>query len=66
MIEQVLADFRPSSHQVQYFRYTEKQEWQTSSQAEAANALYFDLNSDTPWPGCPAGAGAVACLHMKK
>jgi SAM-dependent methyltransferase len=66
MIEQVLADFRPSSHQVQYFRYTEKQEWQTSSQAEAANALYFDLNRDTPWPGCPAGAGAVACLHMKK
>jgi SAM-dependent methyltransferase len=66
MLDRLIAAFQPASHTVTYFRYTPKEEWQRSAQAEAADARYFDLSSDTPWPGCPAGAGAVACLHLKK
>lgn len=66
MLDRLVATFHPASHAITYFRYTEKEEWQRSNQSEAADAVYFDLNSDTPWPGCPAGAGAVACLHLEK
>ena len=66
MLDRLIAAFQPASHSITYFRYTQKEEWQRSSQPEVADAVYFDLNSDTPWPRCPAGAGAVACLHLKK
>lgn len=66
MVERAIATFKPSKHNIDYFCYTGEQEWQRCVQSEAGNALYFDLNADVPWPGCPAGAGAVACLDLKK
>jgi SAM-dependent methyltransferase len=66
MVARIVADFRPSQFAAQYFRYTENEDWQVSTQAECSGAVYFDLNHDVPWPGCPAAAGAVACLHLVK
>jgi SAM-dependent methyltransferase len=66
MVDRILATFRPAKHDVKFFRYTEKDGWQASSREEAADAPYFDLHSDTPWTGCPAGAGAIACLDLRK
>jgi SAM-dependent methyltransferase len=66
MIERIINTFHPSKHSIEYYCYTQEQQWQTCSPHEAADAPYFDLHSDAPWPGCPAGAGAVACLDLRK
>jgi len=66
MITQVVERFSPAWHTIQYFRYSAQEQWERCGPAEAADASYFDLTSDTPWPKCPAGAGAVACLHLRK
>jgi SAM-dependent methyltransferase len=66
MMERILNVFQPSKHNIEYYRYTQEEQWQRCSQDEAADAPYFDLNSDLPWPKCPAGAGAIACLELKK
>ena len=66
MVERIVATFRPATYDVKFFRYTDNAGWQLSTREHAADAPYFDLHSDTPWPGCPAGAGAVACLELKK
>jgi SAM-dependent methyltransferase len=66
MISQVIEIFSPTWYEVQYFRYSKHEQWERCDSASAADAPYFDLTSDKPWPGCPAGAGAIACLHLKK
>lgn len=66
MIDRIIATFDPEQHNLCFFRYTDGQGWQPSTREAAADAPYFDLHSDAPWPGCPAGAGAVACLELKK
>jgi SAM-dependent methyltransferase len=66
MVDRIIATFQPARYDVKFFRYTESEGWQSSTRENAADAPYFDLHSDTPWPGCPAGAGAVACLELKK
>jgi len=66
MVERIIATFQPAMHDVKFFRYTERHGWQASSREQAADAPYFDLHSDSPWEGCPAGAGAVACLELRK
>ncbi|HEX5434946.1 MAG TPA: class I SAM-dependent methyltransferase [Candidatus Angelobacter sp.] len=66
MIDRVIATFDPEEQKIFFFRYSESEGWQPSTREHAADAPYFDLHSDAPWPGCPAGAGAVACLELKK
>lgn len=66
MVDRIIATFQPAKYDVKFFVYTESAGWQPSTGEQAADAPYFDLHSDTPWPGCPAGAGAVACLEMRK
>jgi SAM-dependent methyltransferase len=66
MVERIIATFQPRADDLKFFRYTETEGWQPSSRDQAADAPYFDLHTETPWPGCPAGAGAVACLELNK
>jgi len=66
MVERIINNFQPSKHSIEYYCYTHDQQWQRCQQHEAADAPYFDLHADVPWPRCPAGAGAVACLDLKK
>jgi predicted SAM-dependent methyltransferase len=66
MVDRIIHTFQPSKHSIEYFRYTQEQQWQMCNRQEAADSPYFDLHSDAPWPGCPAGAGAVACLDLTK
>jgi SAM-dependent methyltransferase len=66
VLERLLSAFKPSKHDINYFLYSKDQQWQHCCQDAAADALYFDLHADVPWPGCPAGAGAVACLDLVK
>lgn len=66
MITGIMNAFSPSKYDIFYFSYHHDDGWQRSSSDKAAEATYFDLNADTPWPGCPAGAGAICCLEMKK
>jgi hypothetical protein len=66
MLDRMIATFGPATQGITFFRYTASQAWQRCSREEAAQAPYFDLHSDVPWPGCPAGAGAVACLNLSK
>jgi ubiquinone/menaquinone biosynthesis C-methylase UbiE len=66
MVRMLIVCFAPREHNVSYFVYSEENGWQTSTAERASHAGYFDLNSDKPWPGCPAGAGAIACIELKK
>ena len=66
MVATIVKAFGPADLRTSYFAYNDKDGWQSSSAEGAADATYFDLNSDTPWPGCPAGAGAICCLEMRK
>jgi SAM-dependent methyltransferase len=66
MILKIVEGFAPSTVEIAYFMYSERDGWQSSSADEASGAAYFDLNSDAPWRGCPAGAEAVACLELRK
>ena len=66
MLERLLSAFKPSKLNINYFLYGTDQQWKACSQGAATAAPYFDLHADTPWPGCPAGAGAVACLELQK
>jgi SAM-dependent methyltransferase len=66
MLERIVRTFVPSKHYIEYYRYTEEQQWQKCTRDEAADAPYFDMHSDEPWPRCPAGAGAVACIDLTK
>ncbi len=66
MLDRMIATFGPSTHEVTFFRYGAGEAWQRCNREDAADAPYFDLHSDVPWPGCPAGAGAVACLKLSK
>lgn len=65
-VERIVSTFRPSKHNIEHYRYTQMEEWERCTQDEAADAPYFDLSSDVPWPKCPAGAGAVACMDLTK
>jgi SAM-dependent methyltransferase len=66
MLDRIVATFGPAEQDQTFFRYNSSDGWQRCSREEAADAPYFDLHSDVPWPGCPAGAGAVACLKLSK
>ncbi|HSM86846.1 MAG TPA: methyltransferase domain-containing protein, partial [Candidatus Limnocylindrales bacterium] len=66
MIDRIIAAFQPASHSEVYFRYSEASGWQSVPREAAADEGYFDVHHDTPWPGCPAAAGAVACLALMK
>lgn len=66
LIERIVNTFQPSKCDIEYYRYTQMEQWECCSQDDAADAPYFDLNSDVPWPKCPAGAGAVACMHLTR
>lgn len=65
-VDRIANTFQPSKYNIDYYRYTEMEEWEKCDQDEAAEAPYFDLSSDVPWPKCPAGAGAVACMDLTK
>jgi hypothetical protein len=60
MVESVVNAFQPTSHAITYFRYGATDGWQLSSREAAQDAKYFDPTRDTPWPGCPLAAEAVA------
>ena len=64
MLDRMIATFSPASYELTFFCYTAGEGWQKCHREDAAEAPYFDLHSDVPWPGCPAGAGAVACLKL--
>ena len=66
MLDRMIATFGPSTHELTFFRYSANEGWWRCSREDAADAPYFDLHSDVPWPGCPAGAGAVACIKLSK
>ena len=66
MLERIVATFSPAKYEMTFFCYSASEGWQTCNREDAADAPYFDLHSDAPWPGCPAGAGAVACLKLTK
>ena len=66
MIDRVVEAFGPQSHTEEYFAYSEAAGWQSATRESAADSVYFDLHADKPWPGCPAAAGAVACLKLIK
>ena len=66
MLDRMIATFSPTSHEMTFFCYSAVEGWQRCKMEDAENAPYFDLHSDAPWPGCPAGAGAVACLKLSK
>jgi SAM-dependent methyltransferase len=66
MLDRMIATFGPSRHEVTFFRYSADEGWLRCNREDAADAPYFDLHSDVPWPGCPAGAGAVACLKLSR
>lgn len=66
MIDAIVREFSPASYDETYFRYTDAAGWQLSTRDEASNGGYFDFRTDTSWAGCPAAAGAVACLRLTK
>jgi SAM-dependent methyltransferase len=66
MIDYVVEAFAPQSHTEEYFAYSESAGWQPATRESAADSVYFDVHADKPWPGCPAAAGAVACLRLVK
>jgi SAM-dependent methyltransferase len=66
MVSSIVECFASAKSQVIYFLYSEADGWQSSTSDKASGASYFDLNSDAPWLGCPAGAGALACLELRK
>ena len=66
MLDRMIATFGRSTYEVTFFRYSADEGWLRCNREDAADAPYFDLHSDVPWPGCPAGAGAVACLKLSK
>ncbi|MBZ5520926.1 MAG: class I SAM-dependent methyltransferase [Acidobacteriia bacterium] len=65
MVDSIVDRFQPQSHSVTYFRYSEACGWALSSREDARAAAYCDVHSDTPWPGGPAAAEAVACIEMR-
>lgn len=66
MVDRIVETFQPAEYNISFFRYAESEGWERCGKHEAADAPYFDLHTDLPWPKCPAGAGAVACLELKK
>ena len=65
-LDRMIESFAPQSHTEHIFLYNDRQEWTSATRQQAANALYFDVHHDKPWPGCPAAAGAVACVRLRK
>jgi SAM-dependent methyltransferase len=66
MVEQVIAAFAPTAHKTAYYKASSLDGWQRCRPEEAAEARFFDVHQDTPWPGCPAASEAVVCLKMTK
>jgi len=66
MIERVIRAFAPESCKEKYFQYSEPRRWMRCEKSEAADARYFNFQTDKPWPGHPAAAGAIACLELQK
>ncbi|HYL92591.1 MAG TPA: hypothetical protein VEW69_05480, partial [Alphaproteobacteria bacterium] len=66
MVSALVSAFSPSTHAVTFFQYSDPEGWQLSTEVAARDAVYFDYYRDTPWPGCPAAAGAVACIELRK
>jgi hypothetical protein len=66
MVDRIITTFQPKRQSVTYFAYSTAEGWQLSTRIAAADAGYFDPSSDSPWPGSPAAAGAVACLSLTK
>jgi len=66
MVDRIVQTFQPAGYNISFFRYAESERWERCGKGEAADAPYFDLHTDLPWPGCPAGAGAVACVELTK
>jgi SAM-dependent methyltransferase len=66
MVKQVIAAFAPASYKAFYYKTSAANGWQTCRPEEAAEARFFDVHQDEPWPGCPAASEAVVCLKMTK
>ncbi len=66
MVERVIAAFAPTAHKTAYYKASSLNGWQTCRPEEAAEARFFDVHQDRPWPGCPAASEAVVCLKMTK
>jgi SAM-dependent methyltransferase len=66
MVERVIQEFSPESYTASYFRYSDECGWKACDKIAAADARYFNYQTDTPWPGHPAAAEAVVCLELKK
>ena len=64
MIDSIVDRFQPRSHTVTYFRYSEAGGWALSSREGIRDARFYDMHSDTPWPGGPAAAEAIACVEL--
>ncbi len=65
-VERILERFSARPVCELYFRYHAEKGWQLSSREAAGDARYFDFRTDTPWPGHPIAAEAVACLQLQK
>ena len=66
MVEQMIAAFAPASYKAFYYKTSTAGGWQKCRREEAAEARFFDVHQDTPWPGCPAASEAVVCIKMIK
>lgn len=66
MVEELIQEFGPSSYEVACFRYSGERGWESCDMTAAADARYFNFQTDIPWKGHPAAAEAVVCLELRK
>jgi SAM-dependent methyltransferase len=66
IVERLIQAFAPASCGAIYFRYSDENGWKLCDKAAAADARYFNFQTDTPWKGHPAAAEAVVCLELQK
>lgn len=66
MVQTVIDTFKPSSHAVTYFKYTNDQ-WMFSTEADCREGNYFDVNTNAQFEkDYLAASRCVVCLQLTK